>query len=118
MLALLSSALPLSAALTATLLAITQDGTIIENPDLSTIQSAASIHVLAFTSLGELLVNLSEGSFTMEQWDEVYSRAETICCGSAADPDAMVDQEQDRGAMQFVKSVMEEKVEKDLAWKS
>lgn len=105
--------------MTATLLAISQDGSIKENPDVPTIQSAKSIHVLAFTSKRELLVNLSEGSFNMQEWDSIYEAAESICCGSASgDPDAMVDEEQDGGMMQFVRSVMEEKVHKDLAWKS
>ena len=103
--------------MTATLLAITHDGSIAENPDVPTIQSAKSIHVLAFTSKGELLVNLSEGSFNMKEWDSTYETAERICCGDV-DPDAMDDEEQDGGMMQFVKSVMEEKVQKDLAWKS
>lgn len=105
--------------MTATLLAITQDGSIKQNPDVPTIQSAKSIHVLAFTSKGELLVNLSEGSFIMKEWDSIYEAAERICCGDASnDPDAMVDEEHDGGMMQFVRSVMEEKVHKDLAWKS
>ena len=118
MLSLLSAAIPLSAVLTATLLAIAQDGSIKENPGVPTIQSAKSIHVLAFTSKAELLVNISEGSFSMKQWDSIYETAERICCGDTVDPDAIEDGEHESGMMQFVKSVMEEKVHKDLAWKS
>lgn len=104
--------------MTATLLAIAQDGTIKENPDVPAIQSAKSIHVLAFTSKSELLVNLSEGSFSMNEWDSIYEAAERICCGDASNPDAMADEEHDGGMMEFVRSVMEAKVHKDLAWKS
>lgn len=118
-LSLLSAAIPLSASLTATLLAISQDGTIVRNPPTPEIQTAQSIHVLAFTSHGELLVNLSEGGFTMEQWEDVYAHAEKICCGTTeTDPDAMVDEGENAGMMQFVKTVMEEKVQKDLAWRT
>lgn len=118
-LSLLSAAIPLSASLTATLLAISQDGTILRNPGTAEIQTAQSIHVLAFTSHGELLVNLSEGSFTMEQWEDVYAQAEKICCGTTeVDPDAMVDEGENAGMMGFVKTVMEEKVQKDLAWRT
>lgn len=101
--------------MTATILAITKDASITENPDTPTIHSAKSTHVLAFTSKGELLVNLSEGSFTMQEWDSIYEAAERICCGHA---DAMNDEEVDTGMIGFVRSVMEEKVSKDLAWKS
>ncbi len=74
------------------------------------------MHILAFTSQGELVVNLSEGNFSVNEWDSVYEHAESICCGSS-DPDDMVEEE-NGGMMQFVKSVMEDKVQKDLAWKS
>jgi exosome complex component RRP46 len=118
-LSLLSAAIPLSISLTATLLAVARDGTILENPPTSEIQTAQSIHVVAFTSHDQLLVNLSEGSFTMEQWGEVYAQAEKICCGSTAvDLDAMVDEGENGGMMQFVKTVMEEKIQTDLAWRT
>lgn len=117
-LSLLSATIPLSSAMAATLLAIRSDSTIIENPDIPTIQSAKSIHVLAFTSKGELLVNLSEGSFTMKEWDGIFEAAERICCGEERDEDKMDDGEQDTGMIGFVRSVMEEKVSKDLAWKA
>lgn len=51
----------------------------------------------------------------MQEWDLVYETAERICCG---DTDATNDEEQDLGMIGFVRSVMEEKVSKDLAWKS
>lgn len=118
-LSLLSAAIPLSASLTATLLAISEDGTIRQTPSLPETMSAQSIHVLAFTSHGELLVIESQGSFTPAQWDEVSIQAEKICCGStAADPDAMVDEGEEDGMVQFVATVMEEKVAKDLAWRT
>jgi len=55
----------------------------------------------------------------MEQWEDVYAHAEKICCGTTEmDPDAMVDEGENAGMMQFVKTVMEEKVQKDLAWRT
>lgn len=54
----------------------------------------------------------------MKEWDSIYEAAERICCGDAVEPDSMEDEEHKSGMMQFVKSVMEEKVHKDLAWKS
>lgn len=116
-LALLSAAIPLSTSLTATFLAITEKGNILQNPSLLETQTAQSIHALAFTSHAEPLVIESQGSFTPAQWDEVCIQAEKICCGSA-DPDAMVDEGEEGGMMQFVQTVVEEKVDKDMAWRT
>ena len=54
----------------------------------------------------------------MNEWDSIYEAAETICCGEKRDEDKMDDGEQDTGMVGFVRSVMEEKVSMDLAWKS
>jgi exosome complex component RRP46 len=104
--------------LTATFLAISDDRKILQNPSLLETQTARSIHVLAFTSHAEPLVIESQGSFTPAQWDEVCIQAEKICCGSTADPDAMVDEGDGGGMMQFVQTVVEEKVDKDMAWRT
>ncbi|OBT74949.1 hypothetical protein VF21_06087 [Pseudogymnoascus sp. 05NY08] len=116
-LALLSAAIPLSTSLTATFLAISEKGKILQNPSLLETQTAQSIHALAFTSNAEPLVIESQGSFTPAQWDEVCIQAEKICCGSA-DPDAMVDEVEEGRMMQFVQTVVEEKVDRDMAWRT
>lgn len=122
MLALLSAALPLAVTMTCSLLAINGSGlasSIIENPSVLEIQQAASIHVLAFTSHGDLLVAESEGSFTLEEWNVVHDRAKHMCCG-AGDIDAMRDEGDDEdsdGMIQFVKSTLQEKIAADLHWR-
>lgn len=93
---------------------------ITQNPTVVDIKKANSVHVLAFTSHGDLLVNESEGDFSFEDWEEIHDEAERICCGSeaAADEDVMRDEgEEDGGMMQFVKSALEEKVEADMHWR-
>jgi exosome complex component RRP46 len=92
---------------------------IIHNPTLLEIQDAASVHVMAFTSHRELLVSESEGNFTIDEWDLVYKHAERTCCGvqETADVDAMRDEGDDGGILQFVKSAMQEKIAADLYWK-
>ena len=126
-LALLSASMPLSATMTSILIALTSDGisrTIVPNPGLLEFQNADSVHVLAFTSHGELLLTESEGNFTMDDWDEVYEHARQICgdTGTLADKDAMKDEGFDDGGngsmMLFVKSVSRAKVESDLQWKA
>lgn len=98
--------------------------TIIENPTPLDCQDAASVHVLAFTSHGELLVAESEGSFDLDEWEEVYEHGKSLCCkghGLAAEDDIMhedgLENEAPSSMMMFVKSAVQEKVATDLHWK-
>lgn len=78
------------------------------------------MHVLAFASHGELLVAESEGSFTMEEWNEIHAVGRRICCDETSAERAMQDdglEEKAGGMTVFVKSVLEEKVKQDLNWK-
>jgi exosome complex component RRP46 len=113
--------MPLSMTLTSVLLALTSDGTakrILRNPTLIQSQGADSIHVLAFTSQGDLLVAESEGSFTMRDWDDIYDAGRAMCCDDSkqADDHEMGD-EGDGGMQMFVKSTLQAKVAADLHWK-
>ena len=111
--------------LTSVLLAINSDGStrnIIRNPTLQEFQGANSVHVLAFTSHGQLLVAESEGSFTLEDWDEVYEIGKGLCCYGIETGDDNIMQGEGLegntgGMMTFVKSALEEKVSADLHWK-
>ena len=105
--------------MTSTLLSITSDG-IIRNPNPFDYESASSSHVLAFNGHGELLVGESEGTFTMDEWDEVYEVGKRVCCDSMTENDAMQNGkfgEKTGSMMDFVKSTMQEKVQADLDWK-
>ncbi len=106
--------------LTSVFLALTSDGTsraVIRNPTLFQSQGADSVHVLAFTSHGDLLVAESEGSFTLEDWDVVYEAGKEICCDSSKTSEDEDMDEKDGGMMMFVKSSLEDKVKNDLHWK-
>jgi len=123
-LALLSASIPLTIMMTSVLLALTSNGTsitVVPNPSLLESQGADSVHVLAFTSHGELLVAESEGSFTMSDWDEIYQNGQRLCCDAPEIEDKDAKQEDgldsNRGMMQFVKSTLQNKVEADLHWK-
>lgn len=125
-LTLLSASIPLSTTFTSVLLAIGSISPksvkkIIRNPTLQQFQAADSVHVLAFTSSGQLLVGESEGSFTLKEWDEVYDMAQGICCADVetTDDDNMqgTGLEEKGGMMDFVQSTMKEKVSADLHWK-
>ena len=124
-LTLLSASIPLARTLASVLLAISSDGsstTIIRNPTLQEFQAASSVHVLAFTSHGQLLAAESEGAFTLQDWDEIYEVAKGLCYKYIETSDENIMQGaglegKTGGMMMFVKSALEEKVSADLHWK-
>ncbi|KAK4241805.1 exosome complex component RRP46 [Achaetomium macrosporum] len=124
-LALLSAGVPMKATATATAVALShQDGSkrTIVDPSPREVETAQSVHVLAFTSHDELLLAESEGDFTVKEWDDVYETASKVCCQSALQKEgiAMVLDDEDAGgpAMRhFLRSTMESKVAADLHWK-
>jgi len=110
--------------LTSVFLALTSTGSskaVIHNPSLVQSQSADSVHVLAFSSHGELLVVESEGTFTMDEWDQIFEAGKVICCGTGEPTyhdmrDQELEGETGRMAI-FVKSTLQAKVTADLHWK-
>jgi exosome complex component RRP46 len=78
--------------------------------------------VLGFTAHGELLVAESEGSFTIDDWNEVFEAGKRLCCDdieTVNDDDVMQDHISGEKAEEaaFLKSVVREKVVADLHWK-
>ena len=124
-LALLSAGVPMRATATATAVAVVhQDGAkkTVVDPSPRDIETAQSVHALAFTSHGRLLLAESEGDFTVKEWDDLYETAKGICCRSAPAKEGMamvLDEEESVGAdmRQFLRSTMESKVAADLHWK-
>lgn len=107
--------------LTSVLIAINADGKspkLIKNPSLNEFESASSVHVLAFTSQGELLVAESQGTFMMEDWDEVFETGKALCHAehNKIAHNDMQGVEGEGDILEFVKSAMKEKVAQDLHW--
>ncbi|KAI0430249.1 hypothetical protein F5Y09DRAFT_237757 [Xylaria sp. FL1042] len=123
-LSLLSASLPMLATLTSTSLAIIlEDGhrRIVTNPTARQIEQSQSFHVLAFTSQNELILAESEGTFTMKEWDDVYSAAHAQCCTTTTvdDTDTLMDEGLRAGTdlKRFIRSTVEQKIASDLYWK-
>ncbi|EAQ93616.1 hypothetical protein CHGG_01851 [Chaetomium globosum CBS 148.51] len=124
-LALLSAGVPMRATATATAVAVVhQDGAkkTVVDPSQREVETASSVHVLAFTSHNGLLLAESEGDFTVGEWDDVYETAKGICCRSTSvkEGTAMVLDDEEPSATdmrQFLRSTMESKVAADLHWK-
>ncbi|KAI6780201.1 Exosome complex component-like protein [Emericellopsis cladophorae] len=118
-LGLLTAAIPLKTIATATVLAIpSESDQIVVDPSAVQADKAKSLHVLGFTSGEDLLLSESEGAFTPEEWAKVLETGERICCQSAGEDVAMEGGEAEGTSIRdFIRSVMETKVAKDLQWK-
>ncbi|KAL2270908.1 hypothetical protein VTJ83DRAFT_279 [Remersonia thermophila] len=122
-LALLSAGVPMRATATATAIAVSHDKTVVD-PSPRDVETARSVHVLAFTSQDDLLLAESEGDFTVKEWDDIYEAAKKICCRPAPDGASMQLDDDDSSPAavgpdlrQFLRSTMESKVAADLHWK-
>ncbi len=87
------------------------------------IKLASSIHVLAFSSYGDLLAAESEGDFTIDIWNEVYRQASLICHGEEEDEseseseDVSMKSDNVSKLENVLKDVVEKKVDKEQRWK-
>lgn len=101
---------------TATTLAVSPLNKIINEPSLNDCAKAQSLHVLAFSSKGHLLLNESQGAFDFDTWERVYEQATSICREtkvSSADGDMAMDASTLEG---FLRDTVEDKLSADYAW--
>lgn len=104
----------------ATVLAVTKSGEIVPEPSVQTAKTAASLHVLAFSSKGHLLLNESQGAFDFDTWERVHERALTLCRGQAGGSDgdvAMAENGDGQPLEGFIRETVEDKIHRDYAWK-
>ena len=122
MLALLTTSIPLVMTVTAALICIDEDGAILSNPGAKALSLADSVHILAFSSLGKLVLAQSEGSFSISDWENVHSRARQICLGT--DPaqdlgeDVSMASGQEESLQEKLRNAVERRVSKEQAWKT
>ena len=125
MLALLTTSIPLAMTMTSSLVAVNAEGDLSHHPSAKELSAASSVHVLAFSSLGNPLVVESEGDFSMDVWEEVYSEARRICLGpEKEDEDGGEDvqmegqERQDSASLQDVlRSAVQSMAGRELKWK-
>lgn len=107
--------------LTATLVAVDSNDTLVADPSIQQLKLASSIHVLAFSSHGALLVVESEGDFTIDIWDEVHRKARLICHGEdenqSASEDVSMDSDDVPKLEDVLKDAVERKIAKEQRWK-
>jgi exosome complex component RRP46 len=102
---------------TTTALAVTASGAIKRDPSLNDAKAAESLHVLAFSSKGHLLLNESQGRFDFGTWQGIHDRAYTICRGAKTTADEEdVPMGEDRSLENILRETVEDKIYQDLAW--
>ncbi|KAI4729055.1 hypothetical protein E4T49_03227 [Aureobasidium sp. EXF-10728] len=116
MLSLLSASIPMTNTFTSTLLAVSSSGDLSVNPVPKVLVSSSSAHVFAFSSTGDLILDLSEGDFDLATWEKAHDKAKDECCKEQLSEDAM---EEGKPSLQgFVERVVEARVDKTRAWKN
>jgi exosome complex component RRP46 len=102
------------------LLGVTKSGDIVRDPSAIDAKAASSLHVLAFSSKGHLLLNESQGRFDFDTWEMVRERALSICRGAAAsavDGDVSMGEGSEAPLDGFVRETVEDRLHVDYAWK-
>lgn len=85
-----------------------------------------SVHVFAFAGDRRLLLNESDGAFSLDEWDEACEMAEEVCCkeedegGVKLEADGMdVDKKDDGVNLEaWLRGVVRRKVEWEQRWKN
>ena len=107
--------------LTATLISVKENGGVAPSPSAQDLEAATSIHVLAFSSHGDLLVVESEGYFNMDTWEKVYAKARLICHGEKEEDseseDLSMDLEEDTKLEDVLRDAVRQKVAAEYRWK-
>ncbi|PWY75106.1 hypothetical protein BO70DRAFT_319199 [Aspergillus heteromorphus CBS 117.55] len=120
LLALLSASVPLSMTFSATVLSVDAAGKITREPSAEDAAAAKSLHVLAFSSKGHLLLNESQGAFDFDTWERVRERASAICHGTSVGEDgdvAMVESADGQPLEGTIRETVEDQVHRDYSWK-
>ena len=126
LLALLSGAIPMSMTCVSAAIVVSAAGELIRNPSASDFKSATSVHALAFSSRGHLLLNESDGAFDLSTWEQVYDLARSVCLSNvdganlAQDGDVDMDAAIDGGAEsldQAMRDAVEDRIREKFAWK-
>lgn len=105
---------------TSTLIAIDAFGKLTIDPSMKEVQLASSIHVLAYSSQGDLLVIESEGSFSTDILEQVIETASQVCRGQSSEGTKNVIVHMEEGAMSLedsMKMLVRRKIAKEQEWK-
>lgn len=107
--------------LTSTLIAVDLSGKLLSDPSVGQLRKAISVHAVAFSSHGNLLMVESEGEFNYNTWEAICAQAERICRGSdihqGDGEDVSMDARGDMSLEDVLRTKMQEKLVTDHKWK-
>ena len=122
MLALLSSSIPLITTFTATCIAVNSEGTTFKEPSAEQVKDADSVHMMAFSSHGDLLLAESEGEFGIETWEKVHDEAKIHCQGlrnfKSTDEDVDMEIQPISSLEDELRDILQAKVAREQKWKA
>ena len=118
-LALLDAGVPMRCIFGSTLIVVDRENSLNTQPGSKSFEDAQSLHVLAFSSKGELLLAESEGAFSLAQWTEVEKKAKVICLDSDAGSAMIIDSSaaQSVGLVESVRQMVQNKAQSDNRWR-
>ena len=92
------------------------------DPSLRDIKGARSLHVVGFSSVGELVLVESEGRFTFAEWEDVEELGRRTCLGSIGESGNRKVQdgeaeETEKSVLDKLRSAVEAKVTADNRWR-
>ena len=118
LLALVDGGLPLERTMTVALGCVGKDGEVVVDPEEKQVIAFESVHAMAYTREGDLLLNESSGVFDMEQWEEVAAELKKACMAAAAT--VSEDESMSNGVAErtpWLRQALEEKVRDAGAWR-
>lgn len=115
--AIVDGALPLAVTTNAVLAVVTEDGSIVLNPQEKQIAGSKSVHAMAFDQHGAQLVDESAGEFTVEVWEQVFEAAQQACIAAVAPTDDAAMGNADAGEETWLRQKLEEEAKVADAWR-
>ncbi|KAK5124694.1 hypothetical protein LTR85_001407 [Meristemomyces frigidus] len=117
-LALVDGGLPLQSTVTAALVVVSRGNDISVESTEKELVGCKSVHALAYTQHGEMLLSESAGDFDLNMWEEVADEAEKVCVAAVAP--AGEDEEMANGAAEaapWLRQELEERARDAVSWR-
>lgn len=117
-LVLVDGGLPLERTMVSGLAAVGKDGDVVIDPVEKQLADCKSVHTMAFTSQGDLLLDESAGDFDLEQWQDVVEQLKKTCMAAmapASEDESMINGNAE--ATPWLRQTLEEDVRDAAAWR-
>ena len=122
-LGIMDAGVPMRVTFTATILGISSSGAVSQDPEIQATKNATSLHVVAFSSPGDLLLAESEGKFGIDEWERVEGLGRKICLNGSKEHEEDVNMQdlstelEDKSLQGMLRAAVEAKVAKDERWR-